>query len=201
MIVPIVIPSKGRARVVAYTVHEPPNPPADRLDRAERLVFVKDGFNWPAALFAPLWLIANQLWLGLVAYAAAMGTLIAILIVAPPEWIALAIAVVHIIFGFEADQLQRHRLEATGHTLLGTVIGRNEGDCERRFIEKWLPAQPVLTRTGTTGVPPGGTAGGDRRGDLRPATEAAAVRPAAPTPGPVTAWRLLRRLAGVEARH
>jgi len=43
MIVPVLIPTKGNKRVVAYTVHEPPNPPADRLDRAERLVFIKDG--------------------------------------------------------------------------------------------------------------------------------------------------------------
>ena len=27
-----------------YTVHEQPNPPADRIDRAEKLVFIKDGF-------------------------------------------------------------------------------------------------------------------------------------------------------------
>lgn len=149
MIVPIVIPSKGSRRVVAYTVHEPPNPPADRLDRAEQLVFVKDGFDWAAAVAAPIWLLANRLWLAFAGYVAAMAILIGILMVAPPEWIALAIAVVHIIVGFEADQLKRQRLEASGHTLLGSVIGRSEGECERRFIEKWLPVQPVLTRSGT----------------------------------------------------
>ncbi len=154
MIVPIVIPSKGSRRVVAYTVHEPPDPPADRLDRAEQLVFVKDGFDWAAAIAAPVWLLANRLWLALAGYVAAMVILIGILIVAPPEWIALAIGVVHIVVGFEADQLKRQKLEASGHTLLGSVIGRSEGECERRFIEKWLPAQPVLTRSGTIPVPP-----------------------------------------------
>src|SRR5688500_11268203 len=41
-----------------YTIHEPPDPPADRLDRADSHVFVKEGFTWTAALFTPFWLIA-----------------------------------------------------------------------------------------------------------------------------------------------
>ena len=45
--------------MLTFTVHEPPNPPADRIDRAESLVFIKDGFSWIAALFAPLWLLAT----------------------------------------------------------------------------------------------------------------------------------------------
>ena len=35
----------ARPRLVVFTVHEPPNAPADRLERAEQLVFVKDGFS------------------------------------------------------------------------------------------------------------------------------------------------------------
>ena len=38
--------------MLTFTVHEPPNPPADRVDRAESLVFIKDGFSWAAALLA-----------------------------------------------------------------------------------------------------------------------------------------------------
>lgn len=196
MIVPIVIPSKGSRRVVAYTVHEPPNPPADRLDRAEKLVFVKDGFNWAAAVVAPVWLVLNRLWLALAIYAAAMTTLVAVLIVAPPEWIALAIAVVHIIVGFEADEMLRHRLEATGYRPLGTVIGRNEGDCERRFIEKWLPAQPILSRSGTMATVAAG-AGPDERPLVAGATGATAGNGGA---RPTLAGRLLGRLAAARAK-
>ena len=56
-----------------YTVHEPQAPASDRLDRAENLSFVGDGFHWTAALFAPLVLIGQQLWLGVAIYAAALG--------------------------------------------------------------------------------------------------------------------------------
>ena len=51
-----------------YTIHERPDPAADRVDRAEGLVFIKDGFSWAAALFAPLWLIVHRLWWPLLGY-------------------------------------------------------------------------------------------------------------------------------------
>lgn len=200
MIVPIIIPSKGSKRVVAYTVHEPPEPPADRLDRAEQLVFVKDGFDIAAAIAAPAWLLANRLWLAFAGYTAAMTILIGVLIVAPAEWIALAILVVHVIVGFEADQLKRMKLESTGHTLLGSVIGRNEGECERRFIEKWLPGQPILTRSGTIAATPAAAmAHAEAPGaaipvrDVRPGPETAA--------GNSMARRMWRRLTSARTKH
>ena len=35
---------KGRLRLVDYTVYEPRDPPADPIERAAGLVFLKDGF-------------------------------------------------------------------------------------------------------------------------------------------------------------
>ena len=58
-----------------YTIHERPDPPADRVDRAESLVFVKDGFSWVAALFAPLWLLVHRLWWPLLGYIVAQRRL------------------------------------------------------------------------------------------------------------------------------
>ena len=38
--------SQGTAQAMqTFTVHEPPNAPADRVDRAEGLLFIKDGFS------------------------------------------------------------------------------------------------------------------------------------------------------------
>src|SRR2546423_14987770 len=56
-----------------YTIHERPDPAADRVDRAEGLVFVKDGFAWAAALFAPIWLVAHRLWGPLLGYGVVGG--------------------------------------------------------------------------------------------------------------------------------
>ena len=61
--------------MLTFTVHEPPDPPADRIDRAEKLVFVKDGFSWAAALFGPLWMIFHRLWWALLGFVLIAGGL------------------------------------------------------------------------------------------------------------------------------
>ena len=105
--------------MLTFTVHEQPNPPADRIDRAERLTFVRDGFSWTAALFAPVWLLAHRLWWPFLGYLAAEGVI---------------------------ELVRQSELLHPGWTTLGSVSGRNAEDCERRFYDTWLPSQPVLAR-------------------------------------------------------
>jgi hypothetical protein len=135
--------------MVTYTVHEPSTPAADRLDRAEGLVFVKEGFTWSAAVFTPLWLIVNRVWWPLVGYIIAMGALegIRLLGVVPPAWPTLVSLALHILVGFEADTLRRWSLGRRGWTTLGSVSGKNAAECERRFFDHWLPDQPVIAPT------------------------------------------------------
>lgn len=128
------------------TVHEPPNPPADRIDRAERFVFVADGFSWLAAFLTPIWLLAHRLWLELGVF---LGIMIALafgikLSGVPPAWGSLAFTALGIGIGFEAASLRRWNLERHGWTGLGAVLGSNAADCERRFFDLWLPSQPVI---------------------------------------------------------
>lgn len=132
--------------MITYTVYEPPDAPADRLDRAESLEFIKEGFTWAAAAFGPFWLIAKRLWLPLVFYLAVLGLIQAAIWAfglnqraLPYAWSAL-----NLIVGFEADTLRRWTLERKGWTLLGSVNGRNTEDCERRFFDAWLPSQPYV---------------------------------------------------------
>lgn len=137
--------------MVVYTVHEPPSPPADRIDRAESLVFVKDGFSWGAALFAPIWLLVKGLWLELLAYlvvVTAFATGLEVLGIAQ-EWVSLVMTALHIVLGFEASSLVRWKFERKGWRMLGAVAGRVEADCERRFFEIWLHEQPVISFPGT----------------------------------------------------
>ncbi|MEO1281221.1 MAG: DUF2628 domain-containing protein [Pseudomonadota bacterium] len=133
-------------RMVAYTVHEPPHSGGDRLDRAETLVFVKDGFNFMAALLTPIWMLVNRMWLAFGVYLAGMiglGLLMSAL-GASDAWVALVQVAINILIGFEADSLKRWTLERKGWTSAGTVTGRNSTECERRFFEDWLPRQEVL---------------------------------------------------------
>jgi len=131
--------------LVIFTVHEPPNGPASRLDSAERLVFVKDGFSWLAAAVPPLWLLWKRMWLEFAIYAGATGLLVWLLTTAGPTNISNAIlTIVQIVFGFEAGALYSAALERRGWRLVGTVTGRNREDCERRFLEVWLPTHTEI---------------------------------------------------------
>ena len=140
-----------------YTIHERPDPAADRVDRAEALVFVKDGFSWAAALFAPLWLIVHRLWwplLGYVVLSAALQ-LPQLLFTFDSRWLGLAVLALHLLIGLEADTLRRWALERRGWRTVGTVSGKTAAECERRFFDAWLPAQPILAAT-TQSRPSGG---------------------------------------------
>jgi hypothetical protein len=133
-----------------YTVHEPPSPPADRIDRAESLVFVKDGFSWLALLFAPLWLLAHRLWWPLLGYVLVSGALqvAARLTALDPGWVGLAGFTINLLLAFEADTLRRWSLGRRGWRTIGTVSGRTVAECERRFFDAWLPSQPILATSG-----------------------------------------------------
>ena len=129
-----------------YTVHEPADPPADRLDRAEGVRFVKEGFSWSAAILAPLWMLWRGLWLALLVYVVAMGALaVAAKAMGVGDQLAsLLFLAIHVLIGFEADSIERWTLARRGWRTIGSVVGRDVVECERRFFDAWLPDQPVL---------------------------------------------------------
>jgi hypothetical protein len=134
--------------MVTCTVHEPPRPAADRMDRAENLVFLKDGFSWSAALFAPIWLLVHRLWWPLLGYIILSGLFEALRLGTDlePSWITLAGITLHLLVGFEAYSLRLWSLERRGWHVLGSVSGGTFAECERRFFEAWLPRQPVIAQ-------------------------------------------------------
>jgi hypothetical protein len=129
-------------------VHEPPDPPADRFDRADALVFVRDGFSWGVALIAPIWLIMRGEWLLLAIYVVAAIALAVVLAAAgaSPEWASLASFALNIFLAFEAGEIQRWLLGRRGWHEIATVSGRNRDECERRFFETWLKDEPSTAR-------------------------------------------------------
>jgi uncharacterized protein DUF2628 len=140
--------------MVAFTVHEPPNPPASRLDRAEKLVFIKDGFSWAAFLFAPLWFIFKGEWRGLLGYLVLL-VLLATIVDAeanPAAAQALTLAL-NLVVGFEANNILRWSRARRGWREIAAVSGSNRDDCERRFFEAWLAGLddtvPIGTGTAT----------------------------------------------------
>ena len=129
-----------------YTVHESANPPADRLDRAEALRFVRDGFKLGAALFGPLWLLWRGFWLALILYILVMAALSAGgMALGISDRIGLLVLIgLNLLLGFEADTIERWTLKRRGWQMIGSVSGRDVGECERRFFDSWLHEQPML---------------------------------------------------------
>jgi hypothetical protein len=138
--------------VPSFAVYQPPNPPADRLDRAAGLLFLKDGFSWAAALFAPLWMLAHRLWWQLLGYLAVLALLLSAgsAFAVQERWIALGALALNLLVGLESGPLRMWSLARRGWKILGAVTGKSLSECERRFIAAWLPAQPVLD----LGTPP-----------------------------------------------
>lgn len=136
-----------------YTIHEPPGGPADRIERAERLVFVKDGFSVVAAVLTPFWMLAHRLWLALLVYVLVLAGLEAFvwatgLTQQAAGWV---MAGLHVLIGLESDAIRRWSLGRRGYGLIGSVTGRGWDECERRFFEAWLEQQPVISTKSAEG--------------------------------------------------
>jgi hypothetical protein len=135
--------------LVICTVHEPPNPPGDPADRALRLVFIKDGFLWLAAIFPAIWLLVKGLWLEFVIFVAAVGLLTWGLEAMGATSMAsgMLLLIVQIVFGLEASNIYAAALDRRGWRMVGTATGRNRAECERRFLEEWLasPSESGMT--------------------------------------------------------
>lgn len=132
--------------VATYTVHEPPSPNADRVDRADQLQFVKDGFSWITALFPPLGFAMKGLWLPAAAYVAVVSAVVAGLSALGVDdgFTSMLVLAVNVYLGFEVSSVQRFMLDNAGWQTVGSVSGASIEECERRFFESWLPDQPIL---------------------------------------------------------
>ena len=93
--------------MVTYTVHEPPEPPADRVDRADELRFVKDGFSWLTAFVPPLGFALKGLWLALAGYIAAVAVICTALpaLGVSSEWVSLVVTALSLYAGFEVSTM------------------------------------------------------------------------------------------------
>ncbi len=145
-----------------YTVYEPRYTADDPIERAERLVFVKDGFHWWAAIFPALWLMVKGLWLELAVCLVLIGALTwgseALGISDSVSGTLLLIA--QVVFGFEAGTVESAALERRGWRCVGWVEGRNLTDSERHFFTDWLPSQrEALPRPYVGSMPKGPLAG------------------------------------------
>jgi hypothetical protein len=127
--------------MIVYTVHEPAIPARTPAERADEVVFVREGTSLWGFLLPPVWMLFNALWLelaGVVFVAAGLSSLLAQHGLAAGVWLT-AYALLMPAIGFEGASLLRARLERKGYIYLASVAGGSRDECERRFFDAWLP--------------------------------------------------------------
>lgn len=125
-----------------YTVLAPPPRQGETRPDPIAVVFIKEGFCWPALFFPALWLIFRRMWLVLVLYvAAAIG--IGILGDRTTAGVASAVAVLAWLwFAVEANGLRRWSYLIHGWRLIDVVEGRNLREAELRYFLEWPAIVP-----------------------------------------------------------
>jgi uncharacterized protein DUF2628 len=125
--------------VKTYLVFEPQA--ANRTpEEAERVVFLREKFSWPALVFGPLWLVWNRLWLGFAFWLGAVGLIAAAIATSHLGAVAasFALSVPSLILAFEATLLRQQKLVASGFREAGVVLAEDIEGAERRFFDGWL---------------------------------------------------------------
>jgi hypothetical protein len=126
-----------------YTVLEPPHRHGSVSERADRIVFLRDGFSWSAFVLTPLWLVYRRLWLVLVVYALAFGAVEAGLWLAgvAPAGRILIGALMALLVGMEASNLRRWTMTRHGWQDLGIVVAGDRDEAEQRFFDAWVAGE------------------------------------------------------------
>lgn len=135
--------------MTVYNVYEPPEgDDADTMARAEKVSFVKDGFNWVALIVPAFWLLFQRMWLEL---------LVLLVLVTALQWVfgpgeagrqaaGLVTLGLTVLFAFEANDLRGWALQRRGYRFTGVATGRDRDEAERSFFSAWLPQQDRRVR-------------------------------------------------------
>ena len=143
--------------MTVFTVHEPAGMRGRGDAAARRIVFVKEGFCWPAFLIAPVWLVYRRMWLVLLGFLAAGVALTGLERWLRPDSSLTTVVefALLLLFALEANNLRRWNLRRRGYRMRAVVSGRDREECERKFFAAWLaemPAEPERSASRT--VPP-----------------------------------------------
>lgn len=118
-----------------WTAYEP-RVPASPEERADRTIFVKDGFAWLAFLLPLPWLLVHRLWLGTLIYVAisvAAGVAGGFLSITENAGAALAL-IGNLYAGLESNDLIRRKLSRQGFVHAGSVLAKNRTEAELQFF-------------------------------------------------------------------
>ncbi|HEX2113257.1 MAG TPA: DUF2628 domain-containing protein [Alphaproteobacteria bacterium] len=102
------------------------------------IVFIKDGFSWPAFFFTVLWALWHRLWLfALIVLASgfAVGMISELIDLDPLTDAVVGIAWAALV-GYEANDARRRALASRDYDVEDIVLGQNMTQAEHRFFLK-----------------------------------------------------------------
>ena len=127
-----------------YSIFEPAAGPV-RLDDPRSVIFLREGFCWPA-LFAPLlWMLYHRMWLAAAGYAglSAMVALLGRMLGSQEAPAALIGVGFGLIMAFEAHGLRRWHLLRKGYRQVATVAAADLPLAEARYFAGRPVAAPL----------------------------------------------------------
>ncbi len=139
-----------------YSIFEPATGPA-RLDDPRSVIFLKEGFCWPALFVPLLWMLYHRMWLvtagyvGLSLVVGLMGQLFGSH-EAPAALIGIGFG---LIVAFEANGLRRWGLQRSGYRHVATVAAKNLPLAEARYFAGRPAMPPVQNPAPPSGFAPG----------------------------------------------
>jgi hypothetical protein len=126
--------------MTTYTVHAPPVSATGGASEADRTIFVKDGFCWPALIIPVIWMLYRRMWIVLCFYALfAVAIELAGRFLGAPTATALGILGA-LYLGVEGNTLRRWTLARRGFAERAVVDGRSIAEAEIRFFHRLASA-------------------------------------------------------------
>jgi hypothetical protein len=125
-----------------YTVHCPPvskAATAEDKSRIDKIIFLRDGFCFPAFFFGPLWLLWRGAWvMAMLWLLVAIGWIFVSLKLGVPSEAVLSLSLVFAAwFGFEATHLFALILERRGYVARDLVVSDSDEEAEEVFFSRW----------------------------------------------------------------
>jgi hypothetical protein len=125
--------------VKTYIVFDPPGG-ARTLEAAERVVFLREKFSWPALLFTPIWLLWSRLWLAFLGWVVlTVAVAVGMTALGLKDYAGFcAAAIPSLIAGFEATALKRRKLIRRRFRETAAIVAEDRDTAERRFFAAWV---------------------------------------------------------------
>jgi hypothetical protein len=141
-----------------WTVHSKVEDPGLIRARAEDVRFVREGFNWPAFLVPPIWLVIKGMWIVLL-FTLAADMLVIVLgasfKLGDGVLTILGLAI-NLVIGFSGNDLYRWTIARGGFREIGLAAGSDLDEAELRFFSA-LPQARTPVSVPTLAAPAGMT--------------------------------------------